>query len=181
MRTPLQIRLLRAKDARCFRQLRLEALRKIPRAFGESASEHRRTSIKETTDRLRPSLKSGFVLGAFVDGELVGVAGVARNRGEKLRHKALVWGVYVKESVRLQGIGKALMSALISRACSLKGLEQLRLAVGFDQSAARKLYRSLGFQTYGLERRCMKVGRSYVAMEHMELLLPPTRLPKRRS
>ena len=167
----MQIRILKAKDAKQFWHLRLEALRKVPRAFGDSASEFRRTTIQKTAERLRPSRKSGFILGAFIDGELVAVAGLARNQGEKIRHKALVWGVYVREPVRERGIGKALMSALIVRASELPGLEQLRLAVGTDQHAARKLYRSLAFKTYGRDSRCMKVGSRYVDMEHMVLFL----------
>lgn len=89
-----------------------------------------------------------------------------------------MWGVYVKEAVRSQGIGRALMSALIARASSLPGLEQVRLAVGTDQTAAKKLYRSLGFRSYGRERRCMKVGNAYVDMDHMALRLPS---PQRRK
>ncbi len=172
------IRTLRAKDAKQFWRFRLEALEKVPRAFGESAKEHRRTTIKETAARLRPTSKGGFILGAFVHGKLVGVAGLIRNRGEKIRHKAMVWGVYVTEAVRSRGIGKALMSALIARASSLPGLEQLRLAVGTDQTAATKLYRSVGFQSYGCERRCMKVGNAYVDIDHMVLRLPPAQRRK---
>jgi ribosomal protein S18 acetylase RimI-like enzyme len=177
----MQIRILSAKDAKQFWRLRLEALQMVPRAFGDSANEHQRTTIKATAARLRPGLKGGFVLGAFIEGELVAVAGLLRSRGEKIRHKALVWGVYVKESVRSRGIGKALMSALIARASSLPGLEQLRLAVGADQTAAKKLYRSLGFRSYGRERRCMKVGDAYVDMDHMDLRLPPAWRQERRA
>jgi ribosomal protein S18 acetylase RimI-like enzyme len=168
----MQIRVLKAKDAKQFWRLRLEALKKVPRAFGESAKAHQRTTIKATAERLRPGPKRGLILGAFIDGDLVAVAGLGRNQGEKIRHKGLVWGVYVKEAVRSRGIGKALMSALIARASSLPGLEQLRLAVGIDQTAAKKLYRSLGFRNYGRERHCMKVGNEYVDMDHMELRLP---------
>jgi len=177
----MQIRFLKATDAKQFWRLRLEALQNVPRAFGESAKEHQRTTIKETAARLRPGLNGGFVLGAFIDGVLVAVAGLARNQGEKNRHKALVWGVYVKEAVRSRGIGNALMSAVIDRAGSLPGLEQLRLAVGIDQSAAKKLYRSLGFKIYGREHRCMKVGSAYVDMDHMDLRLPPSRRKKRKA
>lgn len=83
----MQIRILKAKDAKQFWRLRLEALQKVPRAFGESAKDHQRTTIKSTAERLRNRLQGGFVLGAFIDGELVAVAGLARNRKKNFATK----------------------------------------------------------------------------------------------
>jgi hypothetical protein len=39
------------------------------------------------------------------------------------------------------------------------------------QIAAKTLYRSLGFETYGVEPRGLKVGDDYLDVEHMVLLL----------
>ncbi len=85
--------------------------------------------------------------------------------------KAFVWGVYVGKKVRGQGLGRALLSELMARARTYPGLEQLILGVGTTQGSARALYRSLGFEPFGLERRGLKVGTEYIDEEHMVLWL----------
>jgi len=37
------------------------------------------------------------------------------------------------------------------------------------QAVARKLYRSLGFETFGVEDRALKVGETYLKEEYMVL------------
>src|ERR1035438_920355 len=106
------IRVLGAEDAAVFWQLRLQALHQHPQAFGESADEHRTTSVETVA---AASLEN-FVLGAFIDGELIGTAGFFRNQTLKRKHKGRVWGMYVADSVRGQGIGRALLLALLDRA-----------------------------------------------------------------
>jgi hypothetical protein len=51
------------------------------------------------------------------------------------------------------------------------GLEQVTLAVGNGQAAARKLYLELGFQVYGREPQAIKVGETYVDEDLMTLVL----------
>ena len=75
----------------------------------------------------------------------------------------------MRASARGRSVGRALITDLIARAP--QGLEQLLLSVSSAQDAARQLYRSLGFEDYGLERRALKVEGRYVDEAHMVLWL----------
>ena len=165
----MTIRLLTADDAVEYRPVRLRALVEHPHAFGSDAQEWRNTPIEEVAARLhRPD---SFVLGAFIDGALVGTAGAYRVDRVKLRHKASIVGVYVAPEARGQGIGRALVSAAMERARAWEGVTQLHLSVAVPNDAARQLYLSLGFRVYGLEPRAIKLPDRYVDEEHMVLIL----------
>jgi ribosomal protein S18 acetylase RimI-like enzyme len=166
-----QIRKLQANHAETYFALRLEGLTLEPFAFGRSAAEFRARSLESVRAQL---IAPGSVtLGAFLDTQLVGIATLVRQDGEKTQHKADVYGVYVTPSARGQGIARTLLTRLIEHACSLGGLEQLRLSVSTTQQAARALYSSLGFVPFGHELRALKLGQQYVDEEHMVLHLHP--------
>jgi len=154
-----------------FWHLRLEALETEPLAFSSSATTHRLTTPESVVARLSSGSGESFVLGAFVNGQLVGVTGFFRSLEEKTRHKGRVWGVFVKSEQRGKGAGLALMEELLRRVRSQPGLEQVMLAVASGQTAARKLYSQLGFQVYGREPQALKVGQVYADEELMTLLL----------
>ncbi len=167
----MRIRTLEPSDAELFYSFRLRGLRENPEAFGSTFAEESvmpaevRRSHFHCTDE-------NFVLGAFgEDGELIGVAGFYRAAQLKLRHKGFVWGMYVAPESRGAGAGGALLSALIARAKSLPGLEQICLDVVTVNRPARGLYLSQGFQIYALEREAMKQEGEYYDVEHMVLRL----------
>ena len=168
---PIEIRILNAADASAYWHLRLEALETEPDAFSASPEEHRTTSVTETAARLASDPANNFIVGAFVERQLIGMAGFYRSKGPKECHKGHVWGVYVTDAMRRTGIARKLMIVLLERAACLEGVEQIVLAVATDQAAAIALYQSLGFRSFGSERRALKIGERYVDQVYMMLHL----------
>lgn len=171
----VDIRILNEHDIANFRSLRLRALQETPDAFGGTYDEFSLESLSSIAERTLPkeSFPERFVLGAFdSDNSLVGVVGCYRESHKKSRHKATVWGMYVAPEVRGQGIGKQLMQALLTRCTTITGIEQIHLGVVTTNVAARHLYETLGFRTYGIEPHALKDGERYVDEEFMLLSLP---------
>lgn len=170
----IRTRILGAQDAGAFWRLRLQALEQSPRAFGESAEEHRATSMEVFRKRLASASDENYVLGAFSQAELVGTVGFGRSTRHKQRHKATIWGVYVDQPYRGQGIARRLLSEVLERAKSVRGLEQIILTVGDEQSAAKRLYASLGFTVFGHEPQALKIDENvYVDEDYMVFLVRP--------
>ena len=164
----MEIRRLTDRDADSYRLLRLEALEREPLAFTDSVAEHQAMTLETIRNRLGTA-EDNFVLGAFIDRQLIGMAGFFRRRGEKIRHRGGIWGVYVSEECRGKGVGQALLRELIGLVQLLPGMEHVALAVSSQNVGAKGLYESLGFEVYGCERRALKIGDAYVDEELMVL------------
>ena len=84
----------------------------------------------------------------------------------KLRHKGLIWGVYVRPSARRAGLGMALLARVLDHARG-GAVEEVRLSVVASNGAAIRFYEAAGFEAYGVERRALKVAGRY----HNEVLM----------
>ena len=169
MASGVKIRVLTERDREKYWDLRLEALEQEPQSFTESAEEHRAMARERSAARLRRKNNASLVMGAFFKEELVGMAGFFRERHLKTRHKGRIWGVYVRANSRGKGLGRGLLVALLERVKKLRGLELVNLSVSSSQTAAKKLYRSLGFESFGVEDKSLKIGDRYLDEEYMVL------------
>lgn len=170
----IHLRELESSDARAYFAVRLEALEAAPEAFAASASEWAEEPLDAVRLRLKENRASADIslVGAFDRAELVGITGVWRHVRWKLRHKGEVVAVYVRPAWRGRGVAGRLLDEILDRARAMPGVEQLQLGVGRDNEAATRLYRSRGFEPFGLERRALLVDGRYVDEVLMQRFLP---------
>jgi len=159
------IRLLTPTDAALYRTIRLEALAAHPEAFASTFARERERPLAWFEERLATS----DVFGAFIDDEIVGVAGFRRQDGPQTMHKANLWGMYVRQSVGRSGVGRSLVDTVIAHAA--KRVEKLQLSVMSKNEAALRLYKAAGFVEYGREVKALKQNGRYFDEVLMELFV----------
>lgn len=150
------VRRLTSADVALYREIRLEALRAHPDAFASTYEKE----VAFAEDFLRERLDGSPVFAGFDGDSIVGMAGFYRLDGEKVRHKGVLWGMYVRPSARGKGYSASLAEAVIDHARGC--VEILSLSVVTGNDAARRLYERMGFVAYGIERRALKVGETYL-------------------
>jgi RimJ/RimL family protein N-acetyltransferase len=146
----IQSRQLTPADAASFRELRLEGLRLNPEAFGSTYEFEKDQPLERYTGWLTNST----VFGAYQNSELIGTASFTQLSGQKDSHKSLLRAMYVRPSHRRTGAGRQLVQAIVDHA--RPKVEQLQLSVVSTNQPALRLYHSLGFRQYGLEKNALK-------------------------
>ena len=163
----MKVRILTSTDTNAFRALRLQAIQDSPAAFLQTEVEFKVLNTAELEKWIEVS-ENRVTVGAFDDnGLIIGIAGLRRESGDKIRHKAQVWGVFVVPEARGKGVSRMMMNTLISEARLRVGLSHLCLSVAESQFSARALYKSIGFQTYGIEPRALWIDGHFLDEELM--------------
>jgi ribosomal protein S18 acetylase RimI-like enzyme len=140
-------------EIRAYYDLLMKAITDEPQFFRISPTDMK-GEVFPTQDTFE-----NFTLGAFNDdGELVGTVGFKRDLFLKLRHKGLIFRMYVSEKAKGHGLGRKLLQALIERAKQGEGLRQLYLTVVSSNQRAINLYLSEGFELYSREKGSIKMA-----------------------
>jgi ribosomal protein S18 acetylase RimI-like enzyme len=154
----LSIRRLDEKDFAAFHALQLRSLKDHPESFLIDLDEVNERPLEQSERQFM----SRVCFGAFVADELVGYAGLNRHRGKKVRHKAGIGGVYVAPEMRGKGVARRMIEAAIEEAKAC-GIELLLISANSSHPATIGLYKSLGFEPYGIEKHILKLANgSYV-------------------
>lgn len=161
----MTIQRLNPQHAMPYRTLMLEAYDLHPEAFTSSVAERAAMPLAWWESRLDSDLD--LVLGAFDDGNLVGIVGLAFEPREKARHKATLFGMYVSAGFRHGGLGYQLVQAALAEARAHTGLQLIQLTVTAGNDAAFSLYQRCGFVQFGLEPLAVRVGEEYFDKIHM--------------
>jgi ribosomal protein S18 acetylase RimI-like enzyme len=150
-------RFMHVDDVAIYRELRLRGLKEHPESFLESYED----AIKWPLKRFERFFENGWIIGAFIKGELKGMSGLYRHRGSKVAHKGTVWGVYVTPEARGHGIARTAITMLIDEAVKA-GIEQVHLSTDMHNQFTVSLYKDLGFEECGTEKHILKLPDKYV-------------------
>ena len=168
----MDIRFLISQDIDAYRDLRLHALRESPTAFASSFEQEAQYPLTAFAHRLHLDDDVNGVFGAFGDGDrLVGMLGFSRETRLKRAHVGALWSLYVLPEFRGQGVGARLLDGAIANARQLSGLRQITLSVTAGNVAAGSLYRSRGFESFGLARAASCLDGNYFDEEYLALHL----------
>ena len=165
----MAIELLEPANAKAYRQLMLEAYVQHPEAFVSSITQREKLPLSWWEAKLDDELSALF--GAFVDSRLVGIVGLAFEPWEDARHKTTLFGLYVSQAFRGQGLGEHLVQAVVSLAEQEPETKVIELTVSANSDAALALYQRCGFAQSGLEDCAIRVGEAYYDRVHMRRLV----------
>ena len=160
------IRPFRPDEAALYREIRLEGLRMHPEAFGSAFEQEQARPL----DFFRERLETNVIFAGFLGEEPLGTAGFMVQAGVKRAHKGMLWGMYVRPAARGTGLARLLVETVLAHA--RERVELIELSVVAENRVAYRLYASLGFEAYGLERRALKIDGRYWD-EALMVKMPP--------
>jgi ribosomal protein S18 acetylase RimI-like enzyme len=157
---PIEIIQLTPDDWQAYRAIRLEALQTEPQAFGSAYATNLNHPESFWRGRLAEAAagQRGWLLFARAQDRLVGMIGAYITDDPAVVE---IISTYVTPEFRGQGIGRALMDAILHAVSAHSTFQTARLGVNVDQTAALRLYESFGFQIIGTEQVLMGDGQAH--------------------
>ncbi len=153
-------------DAEQFLLFRARGLSGDPNAFRVTPQDDATLALNAWRSRLA---RDYVVAVTGQNGDWLGIGGLSQIDGEKLRHKGLIWGMYVDPVARGTGAADQIMQALVKHA--IGKLRQLQLTVMADNQRARSFYERHRFSTYAIEPNSVRRDDEYADEALMQRLL----------
>ena len=167
----LSVRTLGDTDLDAYKALRDHALAHHEEAFTSDAAAEASRTAQSYRARLGGDGNGDFTLGAWRGDRLVGAISCERDPRSKVRHVGHIVGTMVAVDQQSQGVGRALLDALIARASADDELHQLTLSVTASNRGAVRLYEGAGFTRSGTLPRAIRVGGRFLDKDLMLLNL----------
>jgi len=168
----IEVRPIRPGEGALLRAVRLAALEANPGAFLETRDEVAADAGDVWGARAAASTGEGdqLVLLALDDGAPVGMAGIAREIGQRRRHRATLWGVWLDPAHRGRGVGRRLVQGALDWAAE-RDVRAVYLEVVENEDPSWSLYGRLGFVRREVDPFGAHVDGRFVALEHLVLVL----------
>jgi ribosomal protein S18 acetylase RimI-like enzyme len=168
---------LTAADVAPYRDLMLHGYAQSPDAFTSTAEERAAEPDAWWLDRIADPAGLHCAVGAFApDGALVGSVALEFSAKPKTRHRAHLIGMFVQESRRRLGAGRALVDAALALVRERRAVLVVTLTVTEGNVAAVALYRSFGFEPFGVEPMAIRTAGGFRSKLHMWLPLAPSEI-----
>ena len=150
----------------------ITALRRMPGVFENTAA-----LPSERTARLQALLadlpqNQHFLVAVAPDGLVAGLAMLSVESNLRRRHSGGL-GIMVRTDCQGQGIGTALLEAVLDLADNWLMLRRVELEVYADNQRAVRLYEKFGFETEGRKREAAVKNGAYVDLLVMARLRTP--------
>jgi len=164
---PDGLRRLGPGDWRMFRDIRLEMLRDAPEGFDSTHADWGAKPADEVISWLRNTQMWAVVEG----GRAVATAGWRRFAGSVVGHRGHVVAVYTTPKARRRGVARGLLSKVAQDAMG-RGVTQLELDVGAENSPAIAAYEAAGYQITGTIPNCL--NHSGIIQDQFHMVCPLT-------
>lgn len=163
----IRIEEITADQIEIYKELILKGLVEAEECFRITPKDERSEPFPTTNQT------DSFTIGAFDENKLAGVASFKRDGmiRKKLRHKGILFKIYVHSEYRQRGIAKKLIQEVIDRVSLIKDIEQINLTVIPTNKHAKAIYENFGFKTYGSEEKAIKWKGKYFNEDQMKLTL----------
>lgn len=138
----IEYRNLLPQESKMYRTIRLESLKQFPNSFGADYQEALHTEKLRLENDIENQLHDRFVLGAFSNGELVGICAFVKDEN----NTGNIYQMYVKESHQGKNIGSKLVKSIINEAYHRFDMIDVFLEVTYSNANAYYVYKKLGFK-----------------------------------
>ena len=164
----MDVRRLTPEHARAYRAAMLEAYADPSGTFTATVAERAALPLSWWEARVsdRPEAAER-VFGAFAEAGLAGVAGLRFDRRPRTRHKATLFGLFVRPPFRGRGVARSLVDAVTEAARAAPGVRVLQLTVTETNGPALRLYERCGFVAFGVEPMALRLGDRFLGKVHM--------------
>ena len=148
----IEIRPFTDHDFEDYYAIRREALVSAPEAFLTKLQDFDQKPIElERQHYLSSTAISNpnrFIVGAWVDGTIKGMAGLSRFSQVGFDHMMVIWGVFSSPTSRGLGLGQRMMRFLFENAAHIEGVSTLVLSVMSNNFRVIRFYEQLGIARF---------------------------------